>query len=737
MVDRGPRGFVRGSSTSVSDTESRELAQEQAALRRVATLVARAATPDEVFTAVAEEVSQLFSAIYAGLGRFGPDNSVTLLSVSGKGRGVIPLGVKRALGGRNVNTLVFETGRPARMDSYADGSGLLSSLTEQWGIASGVGAPIFVEGRLWGILSVYALAGQTLPLNTEKRLSSFAELVGAAIANVESRTVLAGLLEEQAALRRVATLVAHGAPPAVVFSAVTHEVSLLFRIEYVHLLRYEPNGTATSVAVTGGDGTLPVGFNAKLGGDNVATMVAATGRSARIDSYNDVTGPNAGPELKAGVGLMIGTPVVVEDRLWGVMVIGSKTEALVPPDTEARLTNFTELLATAVANSNSRTELAQLAEEQDALRRVATLVASRAPPMEVFANVIEELGRLLAVEYAGLARYETDGSATFLASWGRAVEFAPAGSRWALGGKDITSLVYETGRPVRLDSVNRSGPLSEAAIKSGVRSSVGTPIIVEGRTWGFMGVASAAEQPVPSDTESRLASFTELVVMAIANAESQAELKASRARIIATADETRQRIERDLHDGIQQQIVSLLLELRLAQASVAPEMQALHEHHARIEHGLDSVLDELREISRGIHPAILTKAGLGPALKALARRSALPVELELDGERRWPEQIEVAAYYVASEALTNAAKHARATKVSVTLSEQDAHVKLAIRDDGIGGADPAHGTGLVGLFDRIEALGGRLEVASPPGRGTSLLIEIPLEDRAEPRFFDV
>lgn len=216
--------------------------------------------------------------------------------------------------------------------------------------------------------------------------------------------------------------------------------------------------------------------------------------------------------------------------------------------------------------------------------------------------------------------------------------------------------------------------------------------------------------------------------MAIANAESRAELKASRARIITATDETRRRIERDLHDGIQQQLVSLLLELRSAQATVPSEMEELRAHQARMERGLDSVLAELREISRGIHPAILTEAGLGPALKTLARRSALRVELEPRYQRRLPEHVEVAAYYVVSEALTNAAKHAHASVVKIDVVEQDAIVKLAIRDDGVGGADPSKGTGLAGLADRIEALGGRLEIVSPARSGTSLTIEIPVEE---------
>jgi signal transduction histidine kinase len=214
---------------------------------------------------------------------------------------------------------------------------------------------------------------------------------------------------------------------------------------------------------------------------------------------------------------------------------------------------------------------------------------------------------------------------------------------------------------------------------------------------------------------------------AIANAESGAALAASRARIVAAADETRRRIERDLHDGAQQRLVSLGLELRVAQAAVPPQLGELKGELSRVAEGLGSVLEELREISRGIHPAILSEGGLGPALRGLARRSAVPVELDLRGERRLPDQVEVAAYYVVSEALTNAAKHAQASVVHVELEARDATVRLAIHDDGVGGADPVQGSGLVGLTDRIDALGGTLELTSPTGSGTTLRIEIPLE----------
>jgi signal transduction histidine kinase len=458
----------------------------------------------------------------------------------------------------------------------------------------------------------------------------------------------------------------------------------------------------------------------------MSARVFETGRSVRVDSYADASGP-LGATLARDIGMRsgVGTPIIVEGRIWGTMGAGSTLEDPLPPDAEARLVSFTELVATAIANTESRAALARLAEEQAALRRVATLVARGTPPEEVFAAVTEEVGQLLPADRASMCRYEPDGAVTFVAFWGRANEHFPLGSRWSLGGHDLATLVSETGRPARIDNLadNLTGPLAVPVREGGVRSAVGVPVIVEGRLWGLVAVNSSLEQPLSPDTEARLASFTELVATAIANADSRAQLLASRARIVAAADETRRRIERDLHDGTQQQLVSLILDLRAVQAAVPLEQQG---SLSRIAERVADVFDQVREISHGIHPAILSEHGLTPALKSLARQSAVPVELDLRTERRLPDHIEVAAYYAISEALTNAAKHARASAVHVELDTPAATLRLAIRDDGIGGADPARGSGLTGLRDRIEAVGGTLDVTSPARGGTTLLIKIPV-----------
>jgi signal transduction histidine kinase len=535
------------------------------------------------------------------------------------------------------------------------------------------------------------------------------------------------LADEQAALRRVATLVARSTAPEAVFAAVAEEVGQLFRLDLVNLFRYEPDGTEISVASWGPAGRrFPVGGRWPLEGSNLGKLVFETGRPARIDRYDESASGAIGAAVReAGIRSVVGTPIIVEGNLWGAIVGGSTLEQPLPDGSETRLASFTELVATAVANADSRAALSRLAQEQAGLRRVATLVARGEPPEAVFAAVLEEVGRLLPIDLTLMCRYESDGTATYVATWGTGGQILAVGSRWPLEGYNLATRVFETGRPARIDRYAESatGAIGAAYREAGTRWAVGAPVIVEGSLWGAIVAGSTLEQPLPPDTEARLVSFTELVATAIANAQSRAELMASRARIVAAADETRRRIQRDLHDGTQQQLVSLMLDLRQVQATASPEMES---DLSRIAERATDAFNRVREIAHGIHPPILSERGLTPALNALARRSSVPVQLDLRTRRRLPDQVEVAAYYVVSEALANAAKHAGASVVHVELDTPDTIVRLAIRDDGIGGADPAKGSGLTGLRDRIEAVGGTFDVTSPTGNGTTLLIEIPV-----------
>jgi signal transduction histidine kinase len=489
-------------------------------------------------------------------------------------------------------------------------------------------------------------------------------------------------VEEQGALRRVATLVARGAPPPEVFAAVTEEAGRLVGADLAGMSRYEPDDTQTVVAAWPADrehivpGTsLPVSE-----GENVARSVRRTGRSARVDDWAGAPGPVAVEVRELGVRASVGSPIVVAGRLWGLMIVDSRRGPF-PQGTEERLAGFTELVATAVANGEARAELQRLADEQAALRRVATLVAREPSPEALFAALAAEVAAVLHADLTRVVRYEPDGSTTVVGEWSR--------------------------------------PGTEGATPP----SIGAPVVVEDRVWGEL--VAAGDEPLAPGSEERIAEFTALAATAIANAESRAKLAASRSRVMAAADAERHRIERNLHDGAQQRLVSLGLQLRAAEATAPPDLIELREQLSTAATGLSSVVEELREISRGLHPPILSEGGLAPALRALARRSAVPVALSVDVPGRLAERVEVAAYYVASEALANVAKHAQAETVWIDAEQHDGIVELRVRDDGVGGADPEHGSGLVGIMDRVEALGGHVEIVSREGEGTVLQAELP------------
>jgi len=368
------------------------------------------------------------------------------------------------------------------------------------------------------------------------------------------------------------------------------------------------------------------------------------------------------------------------------------------------------------------------AGEQAALRRVATLVAKGAAPEDVFDAVTAEMHLLLGADNTRLLRYEPDGTATVVATCSSPGLEIPVGTRDSLDGLNVAAAVRRTGSPARVDSVEGPpGSFADVLRRLGLHSAVGAPVTVEGRLWGVM-VAAWRQRPPASGLENRIAQFTELVATAISNAQARADLSASRARIVAASDHARQRIERDLHDGAQQRLVSLALDLRAAGGAAPSGHAELKTELERAADGLVEVLDELKELCRGIHPAVLSTGGLGPALKGLARRSPVPVELDIRVPGRLPERAEVAAYFVVSEAMANVAKHAHASVVQVRLEARDGVLQALIRDDGIGGADPSRGSGLIGLTDRVEALGGTIDISSYPGAGTRILAELPASD---------
>jgi signal transduction histidine kinase len=380
----------------------------------------------------------------------------------------------------------------------------------------------------------------------------------------------------------------------------------------------------------------------------------------------------------------------------------------------------------AVEASRAADRDGELAQRQAALRRVATLVARGAAPSEVLAAVADEVATALGVGNAALFRYSHDGSGEIVAAHDEAgLKKMPVGVRLTLEGDNVAAMVLRTGRTARMNSHEHAAGSAAALIRDlGLRSGVGAPIVVDGQLWGAAIVGSSRVQPPPPDTEARLADFAELVAMAIANAEARAELMASRARIVTAADEARRRIERDLHDGAQQRLVALGLRMRSLQAS-PPADGALKREIADLGDALGAANEELRQISHGIHPAVLSNGGLRPALRSLGRRAAVPVDLNISVEKRLPESVEVAAYYVVAEALTNAAKYAHASLVTVSAQADDDYLRVSVADDGVGGATPGGGSGLIGLKDRVEALGGHLHLSSYNHHGTTLFAEIP------------
>jgi signal transduction histidine kinase len=531
--------------------------------------------------------------------------------------------------------------------------------------------------------------------------------------------------DELSGLRHVATLVAGGVEPQDLFPVVAKEVQRVVNPTLVSVVRYEPDGTTTECARLSPEGPpFPPG-RWTLERTNVLQLMRASSEAARIDDSSGLEGEIADAIPRRGIGSTVGIPIVVSGHLWGAMVVSSADP--LPQGTEARLAEFTELLATALANVEAREALERLAEEQAALRRVATLVARGVQPAEIFSAVSDEVEGLFGSAGA-ILRFEHDPLAVVFVGISRNIDI-PIGTRWTFQDGMASAEVYRTGRPARVDAMDwPSGddPVGEAARRLGVVSTVVSPIVVEDGLWGAISVSSIHE-PLSPNTEDRLAKFTELVATAIANAESRSELAASRRRIVAASDEARRRIERDLHDGTQQRLVSLGLALRSMEADVPPDRDDLRMELSSIATGLADAVKELQELSRGIHPAILSRGGLGPALRTLARRSSIPIELEVAVQTRLPEPIEVAAYYVASEALANAAKHARASRIEVSLGERNRSLLLSVRDDGIGGVDPSRGSGLVGLTDRVDALGGSIRIESRRGEGTHVTAELPLE----------
>jgi signal transduction histidine kinase len=413
----------------------------------------------------------------------------------------------------------------------------------------------------------------------------------------------------------------------------------------------------------------------------------------------------------------------------GPFVRASITHSVLASQLFVAVAALTSLILAAVTAERAASEHAQqaLTDEQTALRRIATLVAGEAASDRVFEQVTVEAAQTLGASAASLARFDGDGTVTFVGGWSDTGRLAfPVGSRVPVDETGVLAEIRKTGRPERIDDYEGRAPeIVERLSSFGYGSASAAPIRVGGQVWGALVAAAPRDEPLAPGAERRLADFAELVAQALANADAYRKLAASRVRIVEAADTERRRLERNLHDGAQQRLVSLALQLRLIKASLRKHPESTEALLAEADSELDHALEELRELARGIHPAVLTDRGLEAAIGALAERAPIPVELTRLPENRLPDSVEAAIYYLVAEAITNVAKYAQATRASVAVERSNGFAKVVVRDDGIGGAAPVPGSGLVGLADRVEALGGRLHIESPPGRGTQLTAEIP------------
>ncbi len=734
--------FAELVATAIANTEARRelerIVAEQQALRRTATLVASGAPPTEVFAAITTSASELFEVPFASLLRYAPDQTATMVAGCAACSGFVGQVWTVPDDDPGIIRTVVASRHPARIEDHSGVHGPLGEAARSLGIGSVVGVPVLVDGSVWGVLAVGAAEdGPPLPANTSDRLVGFTELVTTTLINAEAREEVRSLLNEQAALRRVATLVAAGIEPEELFSAVCNEIARLFRADWAAVARYESDGSeAVLVGASEALPGIPLGTRSDVDEGIIAGEIYRTGRPARNDDVGAVRAGHDTARRFVALGFIstVGAPVVVEGQLWGYVAASSSHTSL-PPNTEKRIESFGELVATAIANAKSRAELAaseararELANEQAALLRVATLVARGASPDEVFSAVAEEVAGITELPAVGIQRYEADGTFTILGLAGEANNFT-VGSRWPVEDQGLAGMILATGRPARRDDyATMHGPLREALRKHVVGSTVGVPIVVDGGIWGFMGAGAKAGTQIPSHTEEQLVRFTALVATAVSNATTRTELLTSRARVVSASDETRRRLERDLHDGIQQWLVALALRARRAAGFSAEGNSPIQELSALAD-DLVAVTDELREISRGIHPAILSDAGLDEAVQALARRCAIRTKIDVSFQGRFDPTLEATVYYVVAESITNAVKHAQASTVAVRGGLRGDAIELEISDDGVGGADPRRGTGLIGLEDRVDTLGGTIAFASPAGAGTTIRLRLPASPR--------
>ncbi|HEX8105286.1 MAG TPA: GAF domain-containing protein [Solirubrobacteraceae bacterium] len=699
------------------------LADDQAALRRVATLVARGVSEDEVFDVVNRELAGLVAADTTSLLRFERDDTITLVAAWARDRTPLPVGARRPVD--DMLRSVRESGQVIRFGpAEVPAEGPFAREAREFGIRAAVGVPITVDGRVWGMSFAASLRDEPFPEETGRRIAEFTELVATALANAQARTQLQALADEQAPLRRVAERVARGASPAEIFEMVVVETCDLLKVTYTGMCRVEPDGATTLVALHNAPEEIQIGECRHDRGRGVIWRVLETGRSAHVDDYAKETGFEPERQRRLGMRSGAGAPIVVQDRLWGV-IMAMSSKAPMPRETEDRLAQFAGLVATAISSAQARADLRAMADEQAALRRVAELVARGSRPTEVFDAVALEASRLLHDTPVTVARFEPGGAYTVIA--GCQSPF-PLGETLPIAGGGVPDLILRTGRAARVDD-HTDVPDRSDSWPPRIRAACGAPIVVDGRTWGVL-YATSSGAPLSATAERDLDQFASLVAAAIANAESRAQLTASRARVIAAADDARRQLQRDVHDGAQQRLVQTVIALQLAAAALADgEDGAATELVGEALQHAQRATAELRDVVHGVLPASLARGGLHAGIESLVAGLPLPVSMAVDVPRL-PPGIETTGYFVIAEALTNVVKHARATRAEVRAAARDGALEIEVRDDGAGGADASRGSGLTGLLDRVAAAEGTLTIASAEGEGTTLRASLPVPEEA-------
>ena len=676
-----------------------------------------------LFDAISEELAHIIDIEtgetfedMAGVSRFDPDEMLTCISGYGpRPDWPSPIGSRWSLtDGDSANARVYRTGRPARMENGIPVSGKISGRLADIGAFSSIAAPIFVDDKLWGSATIVSTRPRRLPANTESRLLEFSELVSTTISSAQRREQIERMAEEQAALRRVAMLVASGADPESVWETVVSELGVLCRATRTGIIRYESAGAVGVVALWSSDGAheeLPERW--PMIDNSLSARIAQDPIVVRIEGWTGLEGEAGIAVREQAVGTSVMAPVFLGGKLWGGLVVHSPKGDPLADDTERRITDFADVASTTLANAQAREELRRLADEQAAIRRVATLVAQQSP--RVSQAVAEELAALPDFEDVRVVRFDAGLATEVVGGCGLLDEVRPPGFVGTRQDDTAIGQVYLHHEVVRFGYEGATGANATLARAAGVQSTIGYPIFVGDRLWGALTAATSQPAHLPERVLQPISDCVDLIATAVHNASAEERLRASRERIVTATDAARRHFERDLHDGAQQRLVALALELRTMNglASVADE--------------LDSILTELRAFSRGLHPVVLTQGGLGPAIRSLARRCPVPVRLNFPDD--WPgtdEAAEIAFYYFVAESLTNVTKHAEARQVDIEVTVDADGIRLTVTDDGVGGADTAERSGLLGIADRMEALGGSVEVTSPPGAGTTIVARVPV-----------